>query len=151
MISARRKQSYDDRCTEMRRRKSLIPVIPHHLATVEVRKARLAAIRDKMKMSTTDFCRLLGVAIVNFYRPSVILMRWAEINLQRFYNNNYKRRMRSGLLQFEKMQLPDEFKEDPSIRTGVIKAYAIGKSREEIAAEMAIRPEIVDFYISNVE
>ena len=151
--SAKRKQTLDERAATLKD-KNRSRKLPLRLATPEIRRQRLIAIRERMGLSHTNFREMLGMteqhwkAVFDGERPVVVgLVMLAEIELRRFlWREQRARKAARGHVPV----IPDEYVNNADLMGRVITAHLTGKSNDSIAEEFAIRPDIVEFYISRL-
>lgn len=136
--------------------------IPQMWADAKVRLARIRQIWKIMKITQEDFARKLGIPYQGLHkifkgeRPC----NWMHLKLaerllreerQRQHVRNYERKQRlkkAGIVLQPAVEIP--IPDNPKLRASAIRLYMQKKSVDEIARELALRPEVVEKWIAAV-
>ena len=135
--------------------------IPAHLADVSVRRNRMCSIRKTLGIYRREFARLLGLSEIYIEkieigkRPCtmhILLLAEKVLRDERRRLNNIKRREQRRLVSsvgpvpISKVAVPD----DPKLRIRAVSMYIRGGTVPDIAKQLALRPEIVQKWVSGL-
>ncbi len=146
ITSAKRKLSLEERIAKTKQRQ-----VEARLASPDVRRHRLIAIQKRMKMSHPKFREMLGMTeqhwrSVRYGTQPVVLgiVKLAEIELQRFLAREKRQAP-------ELQDIPQEYKDDPELQKSIMLKHFSGSAPEVIAAELAVRIDVVNFYLAKLD
>lgn len=121
------------------------------LTDPKVTSKRLQAIKKRMKLNQREFAERLGISVhymnsleMGRKRGTLVIMHYAEQILDRYIRNE---RYRLGQ---KKIEIPAEYKTDIKLKAKAISLFVRGNTVEEIAQELAVRPEVIEAYVATV-
>ena len=134
--------------------------VPARFATNEARVARLRKIRGILNKTQAEFAVLLGISF-SFMRKmdynerpvSMVYLKLAEKLLQEELNRRdcvrrrYAKKNPSAAQPEPAIPMPN----NPKLRLKAIMLHMKNVSRDEIAQQLAMRPEVIDNWISNLD
>ena len=134
-----------------------IKVQPMH-ATSELRVARLKSIQEYMGLSKVRFASLLKTTY-GFYLQvdagrkncPMYLIELAEIHLARYKQRKYRHTKAAAAAALTAPSTVSEIQVDPAAKARAVSMYIRGKSKADIASALALRPEVVDFYLNGLD
>lgn len=145
----------EDREAEMRERvKARAPVISAHYADPSVRRARLRYIRLKTRMTVNEFSRQLGVSQSYYCRleygqrsPTMVHLKLAE-RIFRAWREVQKRKEKrqQAAAGIPQLAPPD----DPKLHAEAVMLLIRGVPRDEVARQLALRPEVIDMWAADI-
>lgn len=124
--------------------------IPTRLATNDMRRARLRAIRLRMGMTALEFSKILHTSL-SFYQKMeygyrkcpIVYVSMAEERLRRFKSREATKKRRERIVAKVQPSTSVEMEISDSDRTSIISMFIRGKDTATIARELSLRPEIV--------
>jgi DNA-binding XRE family transcriptional regulator len=161
----------EERAAAMKARQIKIPKLARRMADSEVRRLRLIWIRRKLHASQEEMGLLLGIAgtsisaieqgkrtcAVHHILLAETLLSRCQI-AERVAKHREKRRREDNLekaaalgYNVETQPAVADVPPDPKLRMRVIAMHIRGASEEQIAQELALRPEVVRLWISDVQ
>lgn len=145
ITSARRKMSLEDRIARTKQRQ-----IEASFASPEKRRDRLIAIQKRMGMSHPKFRDMLGLTeqhwrSVRYGTKPVVLgiVKLAEIELTRFL----AREARNAPVLAD---IPTQYKNDPELQKTIMMQHFSGTSPEAIASGLAVRLDVINYYLAKL-
>jgi len=155
----KRSKSLEERAREMKAKVAAKAIqVPKHLMTEELKIKRLRVLRKRMGLSQVDMARLLKMSYNHYHKfeagqcpVPLAYVELAQEKYRRFSNAERQERFRQRQEEQAGKPAPVPTAVDPAIRTRVVVLYAKGLTEPEIARELALRPEIVDLCLLNVQ
>lgn len=151
--SAKRKKTLDERADEVRNRNL---AVNGRKLSPEQRRNRLRTIRKYLGLSQVEFARIMGLSLdtvksMDEGRRSVALgyVMLAETYLRRT-KTAIKYARKTGMAKLRKL-LPAEIVNDVALKTKVLTLAARGKTAEEIAQELVLRPGVVEYFLASMK
>ena len=128
---------------------------PPHLATQEIKAARLRAIIKRMGITNKEMAYLLKMTphymqnSLDGYKPlKMVYLELAEEKLRRFLVSEQRKQRGKKVTT---VVIPAAVQKDTALKMKVLTAYARGTPNSKIAADLALRPEVVQFFLSNIK
>lgn len=127
-------------------KKSKVVPVPADLATHELRRKRMIHVRNLMKLTREEMARAMGLPAVtirnieNGTNKPINMMMYlilAELLLEKF--------------QTTETRIPSNLPADPKIKARVFALSVGGKNEQEIASALALRQEVVHYYLSTAD